>query len=185
MTRIRGSGFQTRGAKKCQGRIMAGLEQHIEEKNRSIMRNLLLQTVNDMQAQEGLSDGQMAAKLGCSRQLWQMTRTGQRAISVTLLKCIARNIPELQAAIMDFLKVDGEADSMKLVYGVSRWTNASRPAARHIDDGNGKPLCGGRGRKAFSWVTEEGQPTCQRCMDIWKERDNAAENHKEASGQHH
>ena len=32
---------------------------------------------------------------------------------------------------------------MKLVYGISRWSNPSKPASRHIDAGNGKPLCGG------------------------------------------
>lgn len=41
----------------------------------------------------------------------------------------------------------GEVEGMKLVYGISRWTNPSRPSARHIDNGEGKPLCGGRGRK--------------------------------------
>jgi hypothetical protein len=33
--------------------------------------------------------------------------------------------------------------TMKVVYGISRWSNASRAAARHIDNGEGKPLCGG------------------------------------------
>lgn len=55
---------------------------------------------------------------------------------------------------------------MNLVYGISRWTNPNRPAARHIDDGKGKPLCGGAGRKAFLWEKEIGQPTCDRCKKI-------------------
>ena len=57
---------------------------------------------------------------------------------------------------------------MKLVYGISRWTNPSRAAARHIDDGHGKPLCGGQGRKAFTWMEEDGKPTCKRCIAIHK-----------------
>src|SRR5690606_9221312 len=55
---------------------------------------------------------------------------------------------------------------MKLVYGISRWTNPNRSAARHIDDGKGQPLCGGLGRKAFTWEKETGQPTCQRCKGL-------------------
>ena len=57
---------------------------------------------------------------------------------------------------------------MKLVYGISRWTNPSRASARHIDDGTGKPLCGGNNRKAFAWMREEGEPTCKRCIQIFE-----------------
>jgi hypothetical protein len=28
------------------------------------------------------------------------------------------------------------------------------------------PLCGGAGRKAFSWEREEGEPTCKRCIRL-------------------
>lgn len=52
---------------------------------------------------------------------------------------------------------------MRLVYGISRWTNASRPGARHLDNGSGLPLCGGGGRKVFSWEKETGEPTCDKC----------------------
>lgn len=55
---------------------------------------------------------------------------------------------------------------MRLVYGISKWTNASRAGARHIDNGFGKPLCGGNSRKVSSWEKEEGEPTCQRCMRL-------------------
>jgi hypothetical protein len=54
---------------------------------------------------------------------------------------------------------------MNLVYGISRWTNPYRAAARHIDNGQGKPLCGGRGRKC-TWQTEEGEPTCEVCKRL-------------------
>jgi len=56
---------------------------------------------------------------------------------------------------------------MKLVYGISRWTNASRAGARHIDDSFGKPLCKDK-RKVSSWETEEGEPTCKKCIAKYK-----------------
>lgn len=55
---------------------------------------------------------------------------------------------------------------MKLVYAVSQRTNAKRPAARHLDNGQGKPLCGGNGRQPLLWSTEEGEPTCKICQDL-------------------
>lgn len=57
---------------------------------------------------------------------------------------------------------------MKLVYGISRWTNPSRASARHIANAEGKPLCGGRGRKVLSWEKEEGTPTCEYCIRIYQ-----------------
>jgi 8-oxo-dGTP diphosphatase len=56
---------------------------------------------------------------------------------------------------------------MKLVYGISPWTNASRAGARHIDNGSGRPLCGGNGRLPFTWEKEEGTPTCKKCKRLW------------------
>lgn len=55
---------------------------------------------------------------------------------------------------------------MKLVYAISQRTNDKRLAARHIDNGEGKPLCGGNGREPFFWASEEGEPTCKICQDI-------------------
>jgi hypothetical protein len=55
---------------------------------------------------------------------------------------------------------------MKVVYGISRWSNPNRAAARHIDNGEGKPLCGGMGRKAISWERDEDEPTCKRCIRL-------------------
>jgi hypothetical protein len=55
---------------------------------------------------------------------------------------------------------------MKLVYAVSQWTNPKRPSARHLDNGEGKPLCGGNGRQPLLWAIEEGEPTCKICMDL-------------------
>ena len=55
---------------------------------------------------------------------------------------------------------------MKLVYAVSQRSNSKHPTVRHIDNGNGKPLCGGNGREPFFWAPEEGEPTCKICMDL-------------------
>lgn len=55
---------------------------------------------------------------------------------------------------------------MKLVYAVNQWTNSKRPTAWHLDNGEGKPLCGGNGRQPLLWATEEGEPTCKICMDL-------------------
>jgi hypothetical protein len=55
---------------------------------------------------------------------------------------------------------------MKLVYAVSEGASPKHPTARHLDDGNGRPLCGGNGREPFFWAPEEGEPTCKICMDL-------------------
>jgi hypothetical protein len=55
---------------------------------------------------------------------------------------------------------------MKLIYAVGQRTRAKRPAARQIDNGEGRPLCGGNGREPFFSAPEEGQPTCKICMDL-------------------
>jgi hypothetical protein len=55
---------------------------------------------------------------------------------------------------------------MKLVYAVSQQSNPKQPAARHADDGRGRPLCGGNGREPFFWALEEGEPTCKICTDL-------------------
>jgi len=54
------------------------------------------------------------------------------------------------------------------VYGISRWTNPNRASAIHINNGEGLPLCGGNGRKAFSWEKEKSIPTCKKCIRLQK-----------------
>ena len=54
---------------------------------------------------------------------------------------------------------------MKVIYGISRWTNASRPRKRHIPDMNGKPLCNWKGTKIpFTTEHELGEPNCLYCI---------------------
>lgn len=55
---------------------------------------------------------------------------------------------------------------MKLVYAVPQRAKSKRPTAWHIDNGQGKPLCGGNGRESFFWAPEEGEPTCKICQDL-------------------
>jgi len=55
---------------------------------------------------------------------------------------------------------------MKLVYAVSERPDLKRPAARHLDNGEGKPMCGGNGREPLLWASEEGEPTCKICIDL-------------------
>jgi hypothetical protein len=55
----------------------------------------------------------------------------------------------------------GFEDLLACVYGISRWSNPNRSAARHIDDGTGKPLCGNQRHKF--WQTETATPTCESC----------------------
>jgi hypothetical protein len=64
---------------------------------------------------------------------------------------------------------------MKLVYAVSQGTNSKRPTARHLDNGNGRPLCGGNGRGPFFWAPEEGEPTCEICQDLAMMTDGESE----------
>lgn len=55
---------------------------------------------------------------------------------------------------------------MKLVYAVSSRMDPKRPAARHLDNGEGKPMCGGNGREPLLWAPEEGESTCKICLDL-------------------
>lgn len=66
---------------------------------------------------------------------------------------------------------------MKLVYAVPKRANSKRSTARHIDNGQGKPLCGGNGREPFFWAPEEGEPTCKICQDLALIMESENDNH--------
>lgn len=57
---------------------------------------------------------------------------------------------------------------MKVVYMVGKRTSASNGAARHIDDGNGNPLCGKHTKSGKNlgsgWVSDFDEPTCKLCL---------------------
>jgi len=56
-----------------------------------------------MQVHEGLTDKEMAIRLGCSRQLYQMTRTGKIPPGNKILRGISAAFPELQQDVIYFL----------------------------------------------------------------------------------
>lgn len=56
---------------------------------------------------------------------------------------------------------------MKVIYGISRWTNPNRASARHIPNERMQPLCWSK-RKVFTWAYEEGTPTCKKCIAMNK-----------------
>ena len=59
---------------------------------------------------------------------------------------------------------------MKVVYAITRWTNPSRPTARHIPNAQGKPLCGNKRMKRIAgYEYEYGEPTCDTCKRIYKQ----------------
>jgi len=60
---------------------------------------------------------------------------------------------------------------MRVVYAITRWTNPSRPTARHIPNAQGKPLCGNkRMRRIAGYESEYGEPTCRECIRLAKKR---------------
>ena len=62
----------------------------------------------EIQIAEELTDREMAGRLGCSRQLWQMTRSGRIPPGNTVIKCISKNFPELQQDIIYFLSSNAD-----------------------------------------------------------------------------
>lgn len=62
--------------------------------------------LRDIQLARGLTDTKMAKQLGCSRQLYQMTRTGKIPLGNKILKGISSVFPELQQDVIYFLSSD-------------------------------------------------------------------------------
>ena len=65
----------------------------------------------DIQVREELTDKEMADQLGCSRQLWQMTRTEETPLSMTMLKCVCKNFPDLNQDVIYFFTGNGDKSS--------------------------------------------------------------------------
>ena len=107
--------------------------------------NLTL-SLQEIQDRENLKDWQMAERLGCKRQHWQMTRTGDTPLGMTLLKGIAKGFPELHQDIIYFL--DSDADRLS--------KECDRIPLKQHSEAQGRALkrfCGGligRLRRAFS-----------------------------------
>lgn len=63
----------------------------------------LMDKVKQIQDKQGYPDGEMAEILGCSRQLYQMTRTGKAQLGTKILKGIIKAFPELEGDAIYFL----------------------------------------------------------------------------------
>ena len=82
------------------------------------MRNPeLIASLKEIQQQEGLTDGEMAKRLGCARQLWQATKTGKISVGLTILRGAVKAFPALIGDAIIFL-TDG-ADIKALPADVS------------------------------------------------------------------
>ena len=68
-----------------------------------IFAGSLINKVSAAQIREQLSDSDMAERLGCSRQLYQMTRSGKIPLGNKILKGISIVFPELQQDVIYFL----------------------------------------------------------------------------------
>ena len=72
------------------------------------MLSNLITTLEQRQRHLDLNDSQMAHRLGCSRQLYQMTRTGKIPPGPRVLKGISGAFPELQQDIIYFLSSNAD-----------------------------------------------------------------------------
>lgn len=63
----------------------------------------LIEKLKQIQGQQALTDGQMAEKLGCTRQLYQATKTGRIPIGLTILKGATKAFPEVIGDAIIFL----------------------------------------------------------------------------------
>lgn len=70
------------------------------------MDNSIVSKLKDIQAREGLTDAEMAERLGCSRQLYQGTRTEKIPIGRRVIGGIPKAFPELQDDVLVFLSID-------------------------------------------------------------------------------
>lgn len=61
----------------------------------------MLQKLVEIQEREGLTDGQMAARLQCSRPLWNLVRNGRRQLSDDLAVRAVGAFPELTRELLD------------------------------------------------------------------------------------
>ena len=67
------------------------------------MGQSLVSKLKKKQEDLGLTDSEMSQLLGCSRQLWQMTRTGRTPLGRKILTGIVPAFPELQKDTIYFL----------------------------------------------------------------------------------
>lgn len=61
----------------------------------------MLEAMKDIQIREGLTDGQMAQRLFCSRPLWNRVKNGRMPLSDDLAVRAAGAFPELTRELLD------------------------------------------------------------------------------------
>lgn len=66
----------------------------------------LVESLKRIQDEQRLTDGAMAQKLGCTRQLYQATKTGKISLGLTILKGSTMAFPELIGDAIFFLTND-------------------------------------------------------------------------------
>jgi len=72
----------------------------------------LITKIKTLQLKERMSDREMAERLGCTRQLYQMTRTGKIPPGNKIIKGISAAFPELQQDVIYFLSNDADKSSI-------------------------------------------------------------------------
>ena len=65
--------------------------------------NPIVEAVAAEQRASGLTDGQVAERIGCSRQMWNFLRRGEREPEVATLRGIAAGFPNLQEAVRHYV----------------------------------------------------------------------------------
>ncbi len=72
----------------------------INAKTNTILSSAIAQKQRDLQ----LSDYKFAVNLGIGRSLWQLTRSGQRQMGITVITAIVPYDPELIPEVIGFLR---------------------------------------------------------------------------------
>ena len=60
---------------------------------------------------EGLNDQAFASKLGVSRTLWSLVKSGAREPGMKFVKAVMRTYPELTVEMMDFMRDANPAEA--------------------------------------------------------------------------
>jgi len=70
------------------------------------MNNQPISKLIQIQERDKLTDKQMGERLGCSRSLWTLTRTGRVPLGAKVIKGIFKGFPELHTLLSLFLSND-------------------------------------------------------------------------------
>jgi transcriptional regulator with XRE-family HTH domain len=65
---------------------------------------MLIDLLEAKRKELGLSDAAFARRLGVSRPLWSATRSGTRAVNITLLRGVVRAFPEMDGDVLNYLR---------------------------------------------------------------------------------